>query len=127
MSAHPSWCRPTTRLPAPRRSCSRHPLRPAPQTASACSRSPATARPRPSPTVDRKSTRLNSSHRCISYAVFCLEKKDLEPFVLEHNQIVAGDYAWLIELRAKLGDSNFLHGFMPGNLPLPPIALGSLA
>src|SRR5437879_12368492 len=29
--------------------------------------------PRASP--DRKSTRLNSSHRCISYAVFCLKKK----------------------------------------------------
>src|SRR5437762_5914597 len=31
-----------------------------------------------SPTLnvaDRKSTRLNSSHRCISYAVFCLKKK----------------------------------------------------
>src|SRR5437762_8099000 len=27
------------------------------------------------PTGDRKSTRLNSSHRCISYAVFCLKKK----------------------------------------------------
>src|SRR5437763_11205093 len=26
---------------------------------------------------DRKSTRLNSSHRCISYAVFCLKKKTL--------------------------------------------------
>src|SRR5437879_8033982 len=25
--------------------------------------------------LDRKSTRLNSSHRCISYAVFCLKKK----------------------------------------------------
>src|SRR5437762_3881081 len=24
---------------------------------------------------DRKSTRLNSSHRCSSYAVFCLKKK----------------------------------------------------
>src|SRR5437762_8999714 len=24
---------------------------------------------------DRKSTRLNSSHRCISYAVFCLKNK----------------------------------------------------
>src|SRR5437879_8560975 len=29
-------------------------------------------------TEDRKSTRLNSSHRCISYAVFCLEKKRKE-------------------------------------------------
>src|SRR5437764_9829171 len=28
------------------------------------------------PTRDRKSTRLNSSHRCISYAVFCLKKKN---------------------------------------------------
>src|SRR6266516_6190013 len=27
------------------------------------------------PTPDRKSTRLNSSHRTISYAVFCLKKK----------------------------------------------------
>src|ERR1017187_10907830 len=26
------------------------------------------------PSGDRKSTRLNSSHRCISYAVFCLKK-----------------------------------------------------
>src|SRR5215203_6977044 len=29
----------------------------------------------PSPPVDRKSTRLNSSHANISYAVFCLKKK----------------------------------------------------
>src|SRR5437762_7997361 len=29
----------------------------------------------PRRTLDRKSTRLNSSHRCISYAVFCLKKK----------------------------------------------------
>src|SRR5437762_8955505 len=28
-------------------------------------------------TGDRKSTRLNSSHRCISYAVFCLKKKKI--------------------------------------------------
>src|SRR2546430_11716485 len=28
-----------------------------------------------SPAVDRKSTRLNSSHSQISYAVFCLKKK----------------------------------------------------
>src|SRR5437762_4113954 len=27
--------------------------------------------------TDRKSTRLNSSHRCISYAVFCLKKKHM--------------------------------------------------
>src|SRR2546430_9447323 len=28
---------------------------------------------------DRKSTRLNSSHSQISYAVFCLKKKNMEP------------------------------------------------
>src|SRR5437764_8975803 len=31
------------------------------------------------PCRDRKSTRLNSSHRCTSYAVFCLKKKNIEP------------------------------------------------
>src|SRR6266705_3873104 len=31
-----------------------------------------------SPQKDRKSTRLNSSHRTISYAVFCLKKKKIE-------------------------------------------------
>src|SRR5690242_21582585 len=29
---------------------------------------------------DRKSTRLNSSHMSISYAVFCLKKKKVNPF-----------------------------------------------
>src|SRR2546422_3434162 len=29
-------------------------------------------------TIDRKSTRLNSSHGYISYAVFCLKKKKLD-------------------------------------------------
>src|SRR6267143_4682352 len=33
------------------------------------------ARPRIAPRRDRKSTRLNSSHSSISYAVFCLKKK----------------------------------------------------
>src|SRR6267154_2899283 len=32
-------------------------------------------RRRVGPTADRKSTRLNSSHPSISYAVFCLKKK----------------------------------------------------
>src|SRR2546422_7335655 len=30
-------------------------------------------------TIDRKSTRLNSSHGYISYAVFCLKKKKYAP------------------------------------------------
>src|SRR5258708_29039269 len=34
----------------------------------------------PSPR-DRKSTRLNSSHQIISYAVFCLKKKKQKPYL----------------------------------------------
>src|SRR3712207_8312167 len=34
-------------------------------------------------TVDRKSTRLNSSHANISYAVFCLKKKKLHRLITE--------------------------------------------
>src|SRR5256885_10925882 len=36
-------------------------------------------RPAPAGTEDRKSTRLNSSHLVISYAVFCLKKKNKIP------------------------------------------------
>src|SRR2546430_4089330 len=41
-------------------------------------RQPSVLRPRRSPgaALDRKSTRLNSSHSQISYAVFCLKKKN---------------------------------------------------
>src|SRR5437867_10205937 len=35
---------------------------------------------------DRKSTRLNSSHRTISYAVFCLKKKKQRRDVTEMNK-----------------------------------------
>src|SRR5688572_31803917 len=33
--------------------------------------------------IDRKSTRLNSSHSQISYAVFCLKKKKKKPIKLK--------------------------------------------
>src|SRR3712207_6925559 len=56
-----------------RLSCRFHPLhqrkpnhRPSPHTCASSSLSPS----------DRKSTRLNSSHANISYAVFCLKKKN---------------------------------------------------
>src|SRR5258707_6059513 len=39
---------------------------------------------------DRKSTRLNSSHANISYAVFCLKKKDATPEVPSHLFHVRG-------------------------------------
>src|SRR2546429_7133635 len=34
---------------------------------------------------DRKSTRLNSSHGYISYAVFCLKKKKISQFLHNHS------------------------------------------
>src|SRR5438034_6468267 len=37
--------------------------------------------------ADRKSTRLNSSHTVISYAVFCLKKKRNNQFALDPNRI----------------------------------------
>src|SRR5699024_12347052 len=36
--------------------------------------------------TDRKSTRLNSSHVSISYAVFCLKKKRKRRFIHGHNR-----------------------------------------
>src|ERR1022692_3238262 len=36
---------------------------------------------------DRKSTRLNSSHLVISYAVFCLKKKKKKQKTIERTQI----------------------------------------
>src|SRR2546429_4289241 len=38
--------------------------------------------------VDRKSTRLNSSHGYISYAVFCLKKKK-KNYCKEHSRVTA--------------------------------------
>src|SRR3712207_7974666 len=35
--------------------------------------------------ADRKSTRLNSSHANISYAVFCLKKKKKKTYELQNN------------------------------------------
>src|SRR6266700_7154505 len=37
---------------------------------------------------DRKSTRLNSSHVKISYAVFCLKKKKVYVYTNHNNQII---------------------------------------
>src|SRR5437867_5796775 len=38
---------------------------------------------------DRKSTRLNSSHRTISYAVFCLKKKKQKNYATKTLQLLA--------------------------------------
>src|SRR5258708_11541301 len=38
-------------------------------------------------TPDRKSTRLNSSHQIISYAVFCLKQKQRERYASYYHRI----------------------------------------
>src|SRR2546429_3920383 len=56
---------------------------------------PLSSRPRPvrrparspQPRRDRKSTRLNSSHGYISYAVFCLKKKKVIEPLLGHTAL----------------------------------------
>src|SRR5258708_25052759 len=40
--------------------------------------------------ADRKSTRLNSSHQIISYAVFCLKKKNYQPNLLTKVALLNG-------------------------------------
>src|SRR5215204_6067269 len=68
-------------------------------------------RDRRSVRADRKSTRLNSSHTVISYAVFCLKKKNHER-IPEHLRVQAGiddrrqtlgrrDLTWRFQLSAQ--------------------------
>src|SRR2546430_12142801 len=42
--------------------------------------------------LDRKSTRLNSSHSQISYAVFCLKKKNIFKFTMPSNGYTTSDF-----------------------------------
>src|SRR5947209_9223564 len=58
---------------------------------------PPAGRPPRIPSTDRKSTRLNSSHANISYAVFCLKKKKTYPLsgtspAALHGGAVGGSY-----------------------------------
>src|SRR5258708_27573868 len=51
--------------------------------------------------LDRKSTRLNSSHQIISYAVFCLKKKnkqtdDYVTAYLRYLRLIAKQYSMLV-------------------------------
>src|SRR5215216_3119563 len=51
--------------------------------------------------LDRKSTRLNSSHQIISYAVFCLKKKKHTESTELHNR---SSVISLENLKAKMSD-----------------------
>src|SRR5256885_12200343 len=48
--------------------------------------------------IDRKSTRLNSSHLVISYAVFCLKKKN-KPMRNHHSPVLNNDCQTVIDYR----------------------------
>src|SRR2546429_4694732 len=48
--------------------------------------SPDLASTAPAPSTDRKSTRLNSSHGYNSYAVFCLQKKNIAKTMIDATQ-----------------------------------------
>src|SRR5947208_7265766 len=79
-----------------RRSSDLRPVGRGPRTARPRSRTPCSGRtgrrrrrrwpaPPPPPPGDRKSTRLNSSHQIISYAVFCLKKKKNNEKVISYK------------------------------------------
>src|SRR2546422_7379890 len=57
---------------------------------------------------DRKSTRLNSSHGYISYAVFCLKKKKKPQSRRHKNTYNAG-----VRQRATHSNSLYVHGMPP--------------
>src|SRR5688500_6020502 len=63
--------------------------------------------------VDRKSTRLNSSHLVISYAVFCLKKKKLRSDLQEafcENPAMAACRGAVLAAVGRLADGARLHG-----------------
>src|SRR6266542_4642677 len=53
------------------------------------------------PAGDRKSTRLNSSHGSISYAVFCLKNKNQpnDPFAVQHTKTRSVDTVRMTAVR----------------------------
>src|SRR5712664_3070527 len=61
--------------------------------------------------IDRKSTRLNSSHDQISYAVFCLKKKKGRSVMLRREVVLA----WIVVLAGFFG----VWSLMAATLPVP--------
>src|SRR5205807_4957080 len=61
---------------------------------------------------DRKSTRLNSSHLVISYAVFCLKKKKVTRIIKMHQDATVRQIGFKTAL-ARMGDFH-RHRFVVG-------------
>src|SRR5258708_10031559 len=76
--------------------------------------------------LDRKSTRLNSSHQIISYAVFCLKKKT------KVNDVPATDIIYFLHSPYEDPQQISLHlpycrmHFSQQIYPCPPASFGSL-
>src|SRR6266496_3862305 len=62
------------------------------------------------PSADRKSTRLNSSHVEISYAVFCLKKKNPRPGLRPHRRVSAGGRVLVRGRGNRTRDGHGAHG-----------------
>src|SRR5207245_7561208 len=58
------------------------------------------------PNSDRKSTRLNSSHGSISYAVFCLKKNKLTTLAEKNNKATG----WFVRQRLSVIDAYTMVG-----------------
>src|SRR5260221_10351764 len=56
--------------------------------------------------TDRKSTRLNSSHTVISYAVFCLKKKN-KTTLDGHSPVISNYKVVASDLTDRLPDGNY--------------------
>src|ERR1017187_8148414 len=76
----------------------------------------------PPTTSDRKSTRLNSSHRCISYAVFFLKNIQAPLLGLGSCQRplpIQGGQGALHHRRQQVENAFFIHRVAPGFILLP--------
>src|SRR3712207_7590546 len=70
-----------------------------------CSPATSTRWPTAKPSSDRKSTRLNSSHVNISYAVFCLKKKHLNRHLPPlHTPLTADRSAFVVLVLLRQAD-----------------------
>src|SRR5256885_6651307 len=67
---------------------------------------------RPRSGIDRKSTRLNSSHLVISYAVFCLKKKKIINYIENHDQIANSAFGVSVHRLASPGAYRVMIAFL---------------
>src|SRR2546430_7253398 len=68
--------------------------------------------------ADRKSTRLNSSHSQISYAVFCLKKKKLSADRVHVNELIADSLdeplpRYVLSIQSSIAYSHPKHSQLP--------------